>query len=79
MRGSTISRKMSGDKGSPWRAPRSTEIFRVLPRGVLKVGCTYRLATIKIKCSGMPSKRRVRSSCKWYAEEKAWMKSSMLL
>ena len=35
----------------------------------------YRLATIKMKSSGMPRKPKVRSSCKWSAEGKAWVKS----
>jgi hypothetical protein len=35
----------------------------------------YRLATMKMQFSGMPRKRRVRSSCMWSAEKKAWVKS----
>ncbi len=77
MRGSAISRKRRGDRGSPWRGPRRTDIFLVLPGGVSKVLCAplYGLATIKMKYSGMPRKRRVRSSYKWSAEGKRWVKS----
>ena len=77
MRGSNISRKRRGDKGSPWRAPLKTGICRVFPWGFSKAVCAplYRLATVKMKSSGMPRKRRVQSSCKWSADGKAWVKS----
>jgi hypothetical protein len=77
MKSPTISRKRRGERGSPWRVPRKTGIFRVLPLWVSKVVCAplYRLATIKKKFSGIPRTRRVHSSCKWSAEGKAWVKS----
>jgi len=77
MRGSSVSRKMTGDRGSSWIVSRRTSIFLVLPWGVSKVVCAHlhRLATIKMKSLGMPRKRKVRPRCKWSTDAKAWVKS----